>query len=115
MPIRSRGTTEFVVSSNTPVVNHTDGWALHIDAKDWNPDLQVNFAPQHAGLILAEEGAHGDCGLRLVVNALTGSCDILSFADWTLRPPTTILTCAVASRWEISLPGNGIDLQWPLR
>jgi hypothetical protein len=114
--MRSRGANEFIVSSNTPVVNHTDGWSLHVDAKAWTSDFQMNFALEHAGLLFAEEVTGDDCGLRLAVGVpFAGACHVLRFDDWTLRLPTNMLDCAAASRWDISLPGNGLDLQWPLR
>jgi hypothetical protein len=116
VPASNDGRRDLIVSGTTRVANHGDGWSLHVDAKDWNPDFLMNFAPQHAGLLLAEERDPGQCGLRLAVDVpYAGACQLLRFEDWLLQPPASQPPhYAAAKRWNLSLPGTGLDVQWPL-
>jgi hypothetical protein len=118
VPFSSDTQRDFVVSGSTQVANHGDGWSLHVDAQDWNPDFLMNFVMGHSGLLLAEEqAAPNDCGLRLAVEVpYAGACHLLRFEDWRLLPPTPSpqLNYGAARRWNLSLPGTGLDVQWPL-
>jgi hypothetical protein len=107
-----------LVNDTTPVVSNADGWSIHVDASDWLPDFQMNFATEHSGLLLAEEVNQGANGLRLAVEVpFAGTCHLLHFDDWTLHPiaPQQQLQFAAARKWGLSLPGHGSDVQWLLK
>jgi hypothetical protein len=115
VPFSSDSPRDLIVSGSTRVANQGDGWSLHVDAKNWNPDFLMNFAPEHSGLLLAEERDPDHCGLRLAVDVpYAGACQLLRFEDWLLQPPAAQLNYAAARRWNLSLPGTGLDVQWPL-
>jgi len=104
------------VDGRTRVVNHSTGWSIHVEAKDWNPDFLMNFALEHAGLLLASEIQEGS-GLSLAVAApYVGACHLLRFDDWTLHPiqPQQQLRYAAAARWRLALPAGGADDHWVL-
>ena len=99
------------VAETTRVVNHGTNWTLHVDAEEWALDSLFGFALKDEGALLIREGG----GLRLAVSVLgTGECFCLDFTDWTLSRPDGGSKYAVANKWNISMPGAGDALQWPL-
>jgi hypothetical protein len=95
------------------VVNHGNAWLLYVRVKDWDPNPGfVNFAPEHSGLLLLEEGDGPVLGLA--VTATGGGCAYLSLATWLLQGPPAGVRYAVARLWNLALPGVGPDVQWPL-
>jgi hypothetical protein len=105
---------DYQIDGRTRVVNHRDAWAFRVEAKDWMAEFQMNFAPEHSGLLLASEVAQGN-GLRLAVHApYAGACHLLHFDDWILNPmaPGQPLIYAAARKWKLLLPSVGPDPQW---
>jgi hypothetical protein len=101
------------VNSGTLVVNQGIGWSIHVPAKEWVPDFQMDFALQHSGLLLASVANQGS-GLRLAVAVrYVGACQLLHFDDWTLKPMESgqELSYAAAEKWMLTLPGAGAEAE----
>lgn len=95
-------------------VNHGTGWTLHVRVADWDPDQPVNYALEHAGLLLLEEtDPQQPRALGMAVGA-RGGCGHLNLDTWVLEGRVVHTNFSTASDWSISLPGVGPDVQWPL-
>jgi hypothetical protein len=101
------------VDGRTRVVKHGVDWSIYAPATELVPGFQLDFHPQHSGLLLASEVTQGS-GLRLAVAVWhVNACQLLDLDDWTLRPPAPNeqLSYAAAKDWKLTLPGVGADAQ----
>jgi hypothetical protein len=117
IPPMSHSPRDLIVNGNTRILNHGNTWDLFARAKDWNPDVHMDFGLPHSGTLLAQEVGPGLCGLRLAVAVpFAGACHLLPLDTWVLDAPSAgvELRYAATRHWNISLPGSGLDVQWPI-
>jgi hypothetical protein len=104
---------DFIAGPPTRVVNHGAAWTLHVDPRDWNPDIHFDYGIAQAGTLLAQEVDPGECGLQLAVAVpWENACRLLNLGTWliptipTQNPP---LRFAATRRWALLVPGMNPD------
>ena len=99
----------WVINGNMYVVNHSDAWSIHVCAGEWDGEHKLrSFGTDDSGLLLLDEdGQHG-----LAVSEPDG-CRYLNLSTWLAVPPKGDSYVA-ARRWNLSLPGIGTAVDWPL-
>jgi hypothetical protein len=108
--IPTRGDLGWCVNGDATVVNHSDAWTIHVDSKDWDPDLRFrSFEFSESGLLLL--GKEDQRGLAV---GDVGGCLYLNFRTWQAERPPAGGKYISARLWNLSLPAAKNDVDWPL-
>jgi len=90
------------------IVNHSDGWTIHVHARDWDPVLQFRaFEFAESGLLLL--GKEDQRGLAI---RESNGCLYLNFKTWHAERPPPGGKYVSARLWNISLPWARTDVEW---